>query len=234
MKILVVSDIHSNWPALKAVHNQQPDFDACLVLGDLVEYGPFPREVIQWVREHATYVIRGNHDHAIAQFVQPRRDDSPSRRLRNRIRDYHWQSLSRDELSYLAKLAVRLKFTLDGRVFELLHASPRDPLNEYMHGGNGAWSECARRIEADFLCVGHTHRQVHVSLGRLSVLNPGSVGQPRDRISSASYATIEDGEIAFHRVEYSFDEMLEGYQQVGLDSEQCETALSILQNGSLG
>jgi hypothetical protein len=65
MRILVISDLHANWPALEAVLGAQA-FDRVIVVGDLVSYGPHPREVVGWVRSHATVAVRGNHDDALA------------------------------------------------------------------------------------------------------------------------------------------------------------------------
>src|SRR5262245_8619545 len=67
MRILLLADIHANWPALQAI--KEP-FDVCLVLGDLVDYGLEPGPCIQWVKDHATYSVRGNHDHGVAQNVK--------------------------------------------------------------------------------------------------------------------------------------------------------------------
>ncbi|HEX4072934.1 MAG TPA: metallophosphoesterase family protein, partial [Planctomycetaceae bacterium] len=64
MKILLLADIHSNWPALAAINET---YDACLFLGDLVEYATDPIPCIDWVHARATAAIRGNHDHAVAQ-----------------------------------------------------------------------------------------------------------------------------------------------------------------------
>src|SRR5262245_40580557 len=66
MRILVVADIHANWPALAAINEPH---DVCLCLGDLVDYGPDPGPCVRWAMEHATYAIRGNHDHGVAQRV---------------------------------------------------------------------------------------------------------------------------------------------------------------------
>ena len=66
MRILIIADIHANWAALDAI--REP-FDACLCVGDLVEYGPQPREVVAWVRENCVRCVRGNHDHGTAQSV---------------------------------------------------------------------------------------------------------------------------------------------------------------------
>src|ERR1700722_4323583 len=67
MRILLLADIHANWPALQAI--QEP-YDVCLFLGDLVDYGLEPGPCVDWVRKHATYGVRGNHDHQTAQFVK--------------------------------------------------------------------------------------------------------------------------------------------------------------------
>ena len=72
MRILVVSDIHANWPALAAIDEPH---DVCLCLGDLVDYGPDPARCVRWAMEHAQYAIRGNHDHGVAQGIP-----SPARR----------------------------------------------------------------------------------------------------------------------------------------------------------
>ena len=66
MRILVVADIHANWPALEAIDEPH---DFCICLGDLVDYGVDPVPCIQWVRDHCQHVIRGNHDHAVAQNI---------------------------------------------------------------------------------------------------------------------------------------------------------------------
>ena len=71
MKILVLADIHANWPALAAIAAKET-FDACLFAGDLVDYGTDPVPCVEWIREHARAAVRGNHDHAVAQKVSAR------------------------------------------------------------------------------------------------------------------------------------------------------------------
>ncbi len=86
MRLLLLADIHSNWPALQAVDEH---YDACLFLGDLVDYGADPVPCIDWVKQHATAAIRGNHDHSVAQRVPPR-SGSGLRRLAAATRPLHW------------------------------------------------------------------------------------------------------------------------------------------------
>src|SRR6516164_2934473 len=115
MRILVVSDIHGNWPALAAI--DEP-YDVCLCLGDLVDYGPDPALCVRWAMKHATYAIRGNHVHGAAQSVPV------SRRL-----------------------------TLAGKRFLLVHATPRDPLDEYLLKDPKTWAQRVHNVEADVVCV---------------------------------------------------------------------------------
>jgi len=232
MRILVLSDIHANWPALCAVFSHEQDFDACLVAGDLVDYATGARDVIAWVRENADGVVRGNHDHAVAQFIQPSQPESSFKLLRNETRNYHWDSLSQRDLNYLAQLPLSLEIELDSLRFYLIHASPRDPLNEYLPNVSEVWEERLKEIDADIICVGHTHFPYICKLTDKQVLNPGSVGQPRDGDPRASYAIIENGEIQLKRIEYDIDKTIDQMTKAGLCKEAIQAAKRILSSGS--
>ncbi len=231
MRILILSDIHSNWTALQAVHRQEPEFDACLVLGDLVEFGPQPREVIDWVRTHATHVIRGNHDHAVAQFIRSRREQIPWHELRNRMREHHWRVLGAEELSWLAMLPLRSSFRLDGKTFHLVHATPRDPLHEYVPDHSAVWQKRLENLQADLVCVGHTHRPLLLKVGTIQLLNPGSVGQSRDGLLSASYAVLDSGHLQLKRADFDLEELLAEYDHGGIDPAICEVAREVYSAG---
>ena len=102
MRILVVSDIHANWAALAAI--TQP-FDVCLCLGDLVDYGPDPAPCVRWAMTHATYAIRGNHDHGVAQGI-PVSGATGFRYLTQVSRPSMWEALGPEERRYLLQLPV--------------------------------------------------------------------------------------------------------------------------------
>lgn len=102
MRILVISDLHANWPALEAVLAAQP-FDRVIVVGDLVSYGPRPREVVEWVRRHATVAVRGNHDDALACGSDCRCAPS-SKPLATATRAVHRQLLSLEDVQFLGSL----------------------------------------------------------------------------------------------------------------------------------
>ena len=227
MKILVLADVHANWFALDAIRES---FDACLFLGDLVEYGVDPIPCIDWMRTHATCAIRGNHDHSVAQRVPPPIGKG-FRKLAGATRLLHWEILRPSHLKYLSQLPVTQNLMLDGLRFHLVHATPRDPMDEYLAADAEVWRGRLENVEADFVCVGHTHIPFHLDLGRCQVLNPGSVGQPRDGDPRAAYAIIEDGRVELKRVEYDVEAAVAQLHRSGMDPELIELASRVLRTG---
>ena len=202
MRILVLSDIHANWPALAAINEPH---DVCLCLGDLVDYGPDPALCVRWAMEHAQYAIRGNHDHGVSQGI-PVTGENGYRYLTRVTRPLMWDALGADERRYLLQLPLTQRVTLGKRRFLMVHASPRDPLDEYILKDPKTWAKRIANVEADIVCVGHSHMQFNLSLDGVLVLNPGSVGQPRDGDPRAAYAIIEGNKIELKRVEYPVEE----------------------------
>ncbi len=205
MRILVVSDIHANWTALEAI--AEP-FDVCLCLGDLVDYGPDPAPCVRWAMNHATYAIRGNHDHGVAQGIDVT-GESGFRYLTRISRDSMWEALDSDERRYLLQLPVTQRATLDGMKFLMVHATPRDPLDEYVLKDRSVWERRLQNVDADIVCVGHSHMQFKLKVNDKVVLNPGSVGLPRDGDPRAAYAIIENKRIELKRLAYPVEQTLE-------------------------
>ncbi|WP_435015482.1 metallophosphoesterase family protein [Tundrisphaera sp. TA3] len=204
MRILVVSDIHANWPALAAIDEPH---DVCLCLGDLVDYGPDPGPCVRWAMEHATHAVRGNHDHGVAQGV-PVLGETGYRYLTRVTRPSMWEALGPEERLYLLQLPLMARFTLGGKRFLLVHGTPRDPLDEYVMNDEQAWTRRLKDVEADIVCVGHTHMQFNLRAGGTVVVNPGSVGNPRDGDPRAAYAIIEGNKIELKRVAYPVEETI--------------------------
>lgn len=198
MRILVVSDIHANLAALDAV--REP-FDVCLCLGDLVEYGPDPVACVAWVRANARYCVRGNHDHGVAHDVEVT-GQSGFRYLTMATRRATGDQLPAADRRYLATLPTTQFVTLGGLRFMLVHACPRDPMDEYVAPDPVAWSQRLTGISVDFLLVGHTHTPFKLTCDRTTVVNPGSVGLQRDGNPLARYAVIEDGRVTLKQVSY--------------------------------
>lgn len=229
MKYLILADIHSNWPALAAIRET---FDVCLFAGDLVDYGTDPNPCIDWVREQARLCVRGNHDHAVAQRV-PTVGGNGFRQLAAATRPLHWDVLDGSRMRFLARMPVTRHAVIDETSFFMVHGTPRDPLDEYLTDDHSAWSNRLNGIEADFVLVGHTHVPFHLNLGRTQVVNPGSVGQPRDGDWRCAYAVIENGRVELRRVKYDIDRTLAQMKQSGLDCDALDLAEATLRNGGI-
>ena len=227
MNVLVLADIHSNWPALAAI--PEP-FDVCLFVGDLVDYGTDPIRCIDWVRRHATVSVRGNHDHAVAQHI-PVKKDKGLHRLAAATRPLHWKLLTPLHMKYLTRLPVTRRITVDGKRFYLVHATPRDPFDEYLRDDREAWEARLQGVDADFVLVGHSHMPFCLELDRLTVINPGSVGQPRDGDPRCAYALIENGRIELRRVQYDIDATLKHMRDSGIDADTVDLAAAVLRSG---
>jgi putative phosphoesterase len=203
MRILVVSDIHANYAALAAIREPH---DVCLCLGDLVDYGPDPKPCVRWAMENVHHAIRGNHDHGVAQGI-PVSGGRGYRYLTQSSRPFVWESLDADERRYLLQLPLTRRVTIAGKRFLLVHGTPRDPLDEYLMRDPEAWTRRVKDADADIVCVGHSHMQFNlVTADSTVILNPGSVGQPRDGDPRAAYAIIEDNKISLRRIEYPIEE----------------------------
>ncbi len=230
MKILILADIHSNWEALSALIAREASWDACLVIGDIVDYGVTPGPCIDWVRNHATAWVRGNHDHAVAQRV-PARGGSGYRALATATRPLHWQALGDVQMGFLARMPVTRYVALGDQTFFLVHGTPHDPLDEYLSDNPQLWQKRLENVRADFVCVGHTHLPFHLDLGETQVLNPGSIGQPRDGDWRGSYAVVEDGRVSFHRFEYDVEATLKALREAGVEGAALKVAENSLKFG---
>ncbi|MFN8856270.1 MAG: metallophosphoesterase family protein [Planctomycetaceae bacterium] len=227
MRILVLADIHANWPALQAI--REP-FDACLFAGDLVDYGVDPAPCLDWIQQHARAAVRGNHDHNVAHRVAPRKG-AGFRQLMAATRPIQWSQLNTRQLGYLARLPIQTTIELDGFRFTLVHATPRDPFDEYLREDPQTWQLRCAHLSTDFLCVGHSHFPFHLRLPGVQVVNPGSVGQPRDGDPRASYAIIENGQVQLRRVEYDIDQAVSQLRGAGLPADTLRMAEHVLRTG---
>src|SRR4051812_6559307 len=188
MRILLLSDIHGNRPALEAIREE---FDLCLFLGDLVDYRVEPAPCIDWVRRNARYAVRGNHDHGAAQRVYVQ-GVGGFRYLTGVTRPKTIQALTESDRRYLGGLPTSLWLTIGDKRFLLVHATPRDPMDEFAPPDPEAWKRRLQDIDADYVCVGHSHVQYTLQVGKTTVINPGSVGLPRDGDPRPAYAIITD------------------------------------------
>ena len=216
MKVLVVSDIHGNIEALRAVAAAEPGVDRVICLGDIVDYGPAPGATVRWVRGHAWAAILGNHDNAVAFGVDCR--SAPRfRQLSVVTRQHTVPMLSAKELDFLKGLPTSMRLEVDGLRLALVHAAPGDPLFQYLPAADRAeWTRQVAPLDADLVLVGHTHLPALFEAGGTRDLNPGSVGLQRDQDPRAACAVIEDGEPALKRVAYDVDKTLRALWEWGL------------------
>jgi putative phosphoesterase len=215
---------------LQAVGGQP--HDACLCAGDLVDYALEPAECVAWARANAPYIVRGNHDHGVAQNVtiQAR---SGFKYLSAVTRPLTRERLAQEELRYLGRLPLSRMVTLDNTRFLLVHATPRDPLDEYAPPEVEFWTRRLQNVEADVICVGHTHQPYVLEVGDKLVINPGSVGLPRDGDPRACYAIIEDNRVDLRRIEYPVDEAVAPITASALPDDAKQQLTEVLRTGTL-
>lgn len=246
MRILVISDIHANLAALDSVlADAQGGYDTIWCLGDVVGYGPRPNECVELIRDRAALCVIGNHDWAALDRPGINVDDfNPHAR-----QAVLWtqEQLTQESRAYLNGLADHPIHPLDGISVALTHASPREPVWEYILTPTIALENFAA-FEESICLVGHTHKPAIYrwtlrsgapeagadagaapppSLAAVSllqpqpgawvrlapsatqrlILNPGSVGQPRDNDARAAYGILDVGRMLWftQRVPYPLE-----------------------------
>jgi len=219
VRYLVISDIHANRPAMEAVLKDAGSYDMIWCLGDLVGYGPDPNECVERLRDLEHICLAGNHDWAALGRLNLD-DFNLDARMASA---WTKEELTPATREYLEALPIHV----DQGDFLLVHGSPREPIWEYLLDA-GLAAINFHYFSAPFCLVGHTHipiifalDEVHdrcypftpsysnpVPLGACRmILNPGSVGQPRDGDPRASYAILDTkaGTWELRRVSYPIE-----------------------------
>jgi diadenosine tetraphosphatase ApaH/serine/threonine PP2A family protein phosphatase len=209
--IALLSDIHANLVALEAVLADLPPVAAIWVMGDTVGYGPEPADTLALLRERRATLIAGNHDRAVGTGEGLELFNVAARTAAERHRSW----LGAADRDFLAALPLTLA-PADG--YFLCHGSPRDPLWEYVFDSRTAAFAMAG-LAVPRCCVGHTHVPAIFPTGDGKVMiNPGSVGQPRDGDERAAYALldVEAVTVDFRRVEYAIAATQRRMRELGL------------------
>lgn len=223
MKILIVSDIHSNYPALQAIWEKEKDSDVVLIPGDLVDWGFFPHECVTWAREHDAVIVAGNHDHEVLDAydsgVRYPTDGTPCT-----FHQYTIGQLTEPDLKYLRSLPESRYFKLDGQSFFMkhyphCHVNIESPLTdeickfdtiayadrEWLLGTGQEPDHFDKRV----LLFGHYHEcQIRLLGCGYTWIDPGAVAYrlgPNAQAKSATYVTVEDGLPSAHSVSYPMD-----------------------------
>jgi predicted phosphodiesterase len=236
-KILVISDVHANLVALEAVLADAGKVDETWCLGDLMGYGPQPNECIDRVANLPKLTcVMGNHDYAAVNNITLETFNTDARKA------LQWQ-ISRLNIDSLAFLSARPTQSVSRGEITLAHGSPRDPIWEYI------MNTLTARLNLDYFgtmwcMVGHSHFQavfqyhaqeddMTIEVPRLeakyklverAILNPGSVGQPRDRDTRAAYAIFRPKERTWEprRAEYDIEKVQKQIRKAGLPPRHAE------------
>jgi diadenosine tetraphosphatase ApaH/serine/threonine PP2A family protein phosphatase len=233
MRSAILADIHSNLAAFQAVLedlSRRGAVDEIWCLGDVVGYGPHPRECIQLLRQHKHLCVAGNHDWAAIGNI----DTSYFNPEAAAACQWTAENLTSDDTDYLRSLPLALR---QGD-FTLVHGSPREPIWEYVLSTRSAQENFAC-FDTRFCLIGHSHAPLVFELGQDEVcrfgqlpahlslekeerliINCGSVGQPRDGDPRASYAVLDTGESTIHhyRIEYDIALTQQRMREAGLPS----------------
>jgi putative phosphoesterase len=206
MKIGFISDVHANLPALDAVLDDLQNVDRIVHAGDIVGYNAFPRKVIECFQEQNIDSIAGNHDRAITDsdvFDFPR----PALEVIN----WTTNKLTTENKEFINRLPTKLELEIDGYTILIVHGSPYET-NEYIYPTDLTLELVEDLDEAiDVLIWGHTHYSIVTKLNDVLLLNPGSIGQPRDGDWRASYAIFDTrtGTVELRRKKYNIDRLVE-------------------------
>jgi diadenosine tetraphosphatase ApaH/serine/threonine PP2A family protein phosphatase len=228
MKFAIISDIHGNLEALTAVLEdiERRGIEHIVCLGDVVGYGASPRECLDLVMQHTVVSLCGNHDHAV--LYEPTNFNAGAEKAcywtRQAIEDDCEREGRNRRLAFLGQLPIR--YELNDMLF--VHASPRKPINEYLFPDD-VYANPQKlllnfeRMDKMTCFVGHTHvpgvfvddpffeppdemdDRRYVIGEEKTIINVGSVGQPRDRDPRASYAIVEDNIVEFVRLPYDIE-----------------------------
>lgn len=201
-RILLISDIHGNYPALKAIHSHFNDtkFKAVINCGDSLVYAPFPNETLDWLRQHATISILGNTDKKVIKLLRGKSFKKPARPEKRIMYESTSEALTKKNSLFIqglkkkSSLIIRRK-TAAGKTsnlsIEIFHGSPAAH-HEFLFDttSNTRFKELAALCKADIVVTGHSHTPYHKEIGGTHFINPGSIGRMFDGNPAGSCATL--------------------------------------------
>jgi putative phosphoesterase len=246
MRIALFSDIHANLPALEAFFAdvESINVDALYCLGDLVGYNIWPNEIIQEIRKRKIATLAGNHDEAIGNMVNTRKEIDVAVMSNGAIsKEFTNQLLTEDNRAYLLTLPkhIRLEFQFNAEKISILlvHGSPNS-IDEYLFAERPKQEliEMMKTSNADILCFGHTHKPFHkvldVPMNGITyykhAINIGSVGKPKDNNTKGCYVILELNKnaslldeksinVEFIRFEYDIEKVAKAIEDCVLPNE---------------
>lgn len=215
MKIGLISDIHANAVALEAVLKDMGKVDGILCAGDIVGYNPYPNETIDLLKKYNVKCVLGDHDEAVVSGDIQWFNDVTANTLRWTI-----NQLSRENMHYLATLPDHIE--TDGMT--IYHGSPKSIKDIVIEYEPEKLCGVFDTVDHNIFTFGHTHIPVVKICGDKIVINPGSVGQPRDGNNQASYAIwdTEKNTVEIKRVSYDLKKVQDKIKEAGLPELMAE------------
>ena len=201
--------------------------------GDLVNYGPDPAAVIEFVRSRASLVIRGNHDHAVG-FAADCGCSPRFLTMAEATRDYTIATLSDRDKQYLRQLPTSARRQIEETTFFLCHASPANLLYEYRPPDSPLWDGAEEASRgANVILAGHSHLQFSRRCGERIVINPGSLGQSKMGNPFARYAVWEDGHFELRACEYPVETTARKITAMPVPDEAKRDLIDVLRTGTV-
>ena len=220
MNIGIVGDVHGNHLALRSVvEGLDGQVDEIWFLGDVSGYYPFVSQCLQLLRDTKALCVRGNHDQVLLDCLS--RVEDPSTEYTRRYGPALARALAElsvEETDWIASWPTAREFLVEDISTYLVHGAPWDHLNGRVYPDFSDWGRFGM-VDSQTVIMGHTHYPlVHKSEHGL-IINPGSVGQARDRSGSASYAILDVSArtVFLHRQEYDVSELIEDAQRFAPD-----------------
>lgn len=221
MKIVFVSDIHSNYNALKNVMDKLDNisYDKFVCLGDIVGYGPSPKKCLDLIKKEADICIQGNHDRMVCNEIDSRLPDRVKKGLK-----HSKNRLAEDDIDWLDSLDEKMRY----KNLLLAHSHP-EITDKYVKPISFSSMYKYMDDDIDILALGHTHIQDEEMIDKGLVFNPGSVGQPRDRNNKSGFAVVEseNKNIENYRVDYNIDKVVNKIDNISVLPRKNGTRLYI-------
>jgi putative phosphoesterase len=200
MRVAVISDLHANFQALRALDDVLDDADQVVCLGDLVGYYCQVNEVISAVRDRNVFCILGNHDHYLLQGIA----NVPTNPAVRFGIEYADSVVEPDHRRWLEKLPLTWGGEIGGLSWLLVHGSPWRPLDDYLYEDSPLVSRL-KDFRYDLVAFGQTHRPLYRGSEPPILLNPGSVGQSRHHPGLACAAVIDTASLKVEMIERRYD-----------------------------
>jgi len=233
MKFAVIADIHANSAALDTFFEFEEEYRHLLYLGDMLGYGPEPIKTYATLLHKVETECQGDLDDAFesgdySSVAEPYRD------LAIETMELHKPLFSGEPRLYFKSIPKRAIYEADGFSYTLVHGGPSDWVRGIVspEASDEELEELMEEVDTDVLIVAHGHVPFLRQVGDKRILNPGSIGQPRDGNPEISFAVVEDGDIEIIRRPYDIEATVSALTEMDLRPESVEKLVHVLRTGT--